>query len=223
MRVLKINIARAIWTFPLGDLNPKGYAFSLELINWLKDRYQFQKYPSSAYDLDTETKSLNFAGGKFKITNEESAQEIYIAVGLSVYNDGLVANTESSTGLSEHFLEEVIDATVKEFALVPPRNIRKKLYYSEMDVQLEKPLILVNPKLELIGEKLRNFRPEDPEVHFEFSGLSFLPQRDKQTMISSFGIERKIGSDWSENRYYSRAPLQTDAHLAVLEELEKLL
>lgn len=40
---------------------------------------------------------------------------------------------------------------------------------------------------------------------------------------SHFQLERTIGVPFSEQRYYSRAPLQTEDHLALLEEFEEIL
>ena len=223
MRVLKITIARAIWLFPLTDINPKGKAIDTDLIEWLKKTYQFQKYPASAFDFDSENKTLTFAGGRFKSGYEKDGSELYIGVGLSIYTDGLVANTTSSTSDSERFLDEALNSAVKELGLSPPEKIRKKLFVSEMDVHLDKPLSLLNPKLENLARRISELRLEDPKVVFAFAGISFLAEPEAQSKLSPFHIERKINTDWSENRYYTRAPLQTEAHLKLLEELEATL
>jgi hypothetical protein len=221
MQLLKVITARSIWLLPIADMNPRGKAIDTALIEWLKRTYHFQKYPSSAFDLDSETKTLVFLGGKFKSGHEEDGKERYIIVGLTVYNDGLVANTESSTNDSDKFLDEALHSAAKEFGLVHPVT-RKKLYFSEMDVQLDRPISLVNPKLEQLASRISELRKELP-VTFEFSGVTFLPEPSAQATTSGFSIERKVNTEWSENRYYTRAPLQTDAHLQILEEFETLL
>jgi hypothetical protein len=222
MQLLKVITARSIWLLPVADINPQGKAVSADLIEWMKKTYHFQKYPSSVFDLDSETKALTFLGGKFKSGHEEDGKERYIAVGLSVYTDGLVANTESSTNDSDKFLHEVIDSVVKEFGLVHP-GIRKKLYFSEMDVRLDRPLSLINPKLEKFAATISSLRGDANKVAFEFSGVTFFPEPTAQTAISGFALERKLNTEWSENRYYTRAPLQTHAHLNLLEDFESLL
>lgn len=221
MRVLATTTARAIWLFPLSDMNPEGRALGPDLLEWLKKTYQFQKYPSSQFDLDKETKNLSFSGGKFK-SYDASGNERYIAVGLSVYPDGLVANTEASTVESEKFLDELLQSVVKEFGLVHPGEIRRRLYFNEMDVRLDGSISLLNPKLDSIAHRISELRTEEPDVGFVFAGITFLPQPEKQAALSSFSLERKVNTDWSENRYYTRAPLQTDAHIRLLEEIESL-
>lgn len=223
MRVLKINSARAIWLFAVADMNPAGKAVDHDLLSWLNKTYQFQKAPSSAFDFDSETKTLTFSGGKFRCGTDENGKDRYIAVGLTIYKDGLVATTESSTADSERFLEETIDSVVKEFKLLHPGDVRKKIYYNEMDVRLDRPFSLINPKLAALAKRIPELRTEDPRTHFEFSGISFLPQPDVQATLSGFNLERKVNTDWAENRYFTRSPLQTDAHIKLLEEIEALL
>lgn len=223
MQLLTVIAARAVWLFPLLDINPRGKAVTSELIDWLKATYYFQKYPSSPLDFDPQTKTLTFAEGKFKSGYEASGKEQYVAIDLSIYTDGVVANTRSSTRDSDKFLDETIRSAVKELNLVYPENIRKKLYYSEIDVRLDRPMHYLNPKLEKLAAKISSVRGDTDLTAFEFSGVSFLPDPKAQAIVSGFSIERKVNTEWSENRYYSRAPLQTDDHLRLLEEFEGLL
>ena len=187
-----------------------------------KEPITFRKYPSSAFDLDSETKALVFLGGKFKSRHEEDGKERYLAVALTVYNDGLVANTESSTSDTDEFLEGLIQSAVTEFGLVHP-GIRKKLYFSEMDVRLDRPIRLINPRLQQLASRISELRGDTNPIAFEFSGVTFLPEPTAQAAVSGFSLERKVNTDWSESRYYTRAPLQTDAHLKILEEFGALL
>jgi hypothetical protein len=203
-------------------MNPTGRAVDHDLLAWLTKTYQFQKTPASAFDFDSESKTLSFLGGKFKAGSDQSGNDRYVAVGVTVYKDGLVAMTESSTTDSELFLQTTIDAVVREFNLTSP-EVRKKLYYSEMDVLLDRSFYLVNPKIAALAKQISNLRPEDPKIQFEFSGISCLPQPDVQASLSAFNLERKVNTDWAENRYFTRAPLQTHAHIKLVEEIESLL
>ncbi len=222
MQVLKIITARSIWLFPISDLNPKGKAIGYNLIEWLKKTYQFQKYPSSEFDLDKNTNTLTFDGGKFKAGYKDNGKEQYLAIGVLIYTDGLVATTQSSTNDSDKFLEEVLRSAVKQFGLVHPGTISKRLYFSEMDVRLDRAINLLNPKLKTLANRISEQKYGQP-VAFEFSGLSFLPEPPAQATISAFSIERKVNTEWSENRYYTKAPLQTDVHLRVLREFEEIV
>ena len=222
MQVLKIINARSIWIFPVGDLNPRGKAIDIDVIEWLKKTFRFQKYPSSALDYDAGSQNLTFAGGRFKSGKDQNGKDLYVSVGLTIYNDGLLAITESSTADGDKFLSEGLSGVSKEFSLVPPETIRKKLYYNEMDVRIDKPLTLLNRKLETIAKRISELTV-DQSTAFEFSGVTFFPERLMQTSLSPFAIERKINTDWSENRYFTKAPLQTSDHIILLNEFEELL
>jgi hypothetical protein len=201
-------------------MNPQGKAIGNDLLEWLKKTYHFQKFPSSAFDLDSETKAFVFLGGKFKSGQEHDGKERYISVNLSVYNDGLIASTESSTNDSDKFLDEGIDSVVKEFGLVRPAI--RKLYFSEMDIRLDQSISSLNPKLVQLANRISELRKEQP-VAFQFSGVTFLAEPSAQATTSGILIERKLNTAWEENIYYTRAPLPTDAHLQILEEFEGLL
>ena len=223
MRVLKILIARSIWLFPISYMNPQGKAVDADVIALLKKTYQFQKYPSSQFDFDSGTKALTFSGGKFKAGYEANGKERYITVDLVIYKDGLVANTTSSTKDGDSFLAEGLRLVVNEFGLVPPDPTPQKIHLNEMDIQIDRSINVLNPKLAQLAGRIADLRTETPKIAFEFSGVSFLPQPDVQTRISGFHIERKINTDWSKNIYYTKAPLQTETHLKLLEEFEALL
>lgn len=219
MRVLKVLNARSVWLFPIDDLNPRGKAIGSNLIDWLKEVYQFEKYPASAFGDEAEFKGLTFEGGKFKPDRDE-----YIYVNLTIYRDGLLASTQSSTEDSDKFLTEALGGAIKEFGLTAPGTTRRKLYFNEMDVQVDKPLTLLNPKLQIIADRITELRQWDQtSPKFEFSGVSFFPPPLAQPSVAGFAIERKIGVEWTENRFYTKAPLQTPDHILLLNELEHLL
>jgi hypothetical protein len=88
---------------------------------------------------------------------------------------------------------------------------------------LDKPLDLINPKLGALAKRISESRPEDPAMEFQFSGIGFFPRPEVHGILSPFIFERKQSTDWAENRYYTRAPLQTDAHIQLLNELEAIL
>lgn len=224
MQVLKILNARSVWLFPISDINPRGKSIGTDLIEWLKNTYRFQKYPSSEFDFNTESRTLSFEGGKFKADHDEGGHDAYISVSLAIYNDGLLANTQSSTEAADKFLTEALGAAIQEFGLSNPQTMRRKLYYNEMDVRIDKPLTLLNPKLQTIANRITELRQWDqPTTAFEFSGVSFFPEPMSQSSVASFALERKIGTDWSENRYYTRAPLKTSDHILMLNEFEQSL
>jgi hypothetical protein len=220
MQLLSVNTARAIWLIETKDLNPRGKNIDVGMIEWLKKTYDFQKYPTFPFE-DIQTKGAIFSGGRFPRGTEQDGKEKYIYIDLTIFNDGLVANTRSSTQDSEEFLSEALTLAAAEFHLIyNPQMIRKKLYLSEVDIKLDSHLRLLNPKLEQFAAKISSLRG----IAYEFSSISFWPDPVvQQWRPSPFQIERKLNTEWSEERYYAAAPLRTEEHIQLLEEFEQFL
>jgi hypothetical protein len=217
MKLLSIIRARSIWLFPTQDVNPRGKNINVELIEWLKDRYSFLKYPSSLLDMG-ENQEVTFVGGSFH------AHGIDISIDLGIYNDGLIADTRSSTKDSDAFMEDFLLSASKYFDLVyEPESIRKKLYVSEVHVRSERSLNRINPKMQAFVRKIISMIGADNAKSLETSSVGLWWDPAMPNQQSHFQFERAVNVPFSEKRYYSRAPLHTEDHLSLLDEFEDLL
>lgn len=216
MDIANVQRARSIWLFDTNDLNPRGKDIGTDLLDWLKDAYEFSKFPANAGDFEADTKGLLFSGGSFQVR-----EEIFITVELRLYNDGLVADTRSSTEDTDLFLVDVLESAAKEFSMpYKPEIIRKKMYLSELIVRTNKKLLgATNPKLAEFAGKIAVATGDKSPV--ELAGIGFWSEVNPAA--SAFRFERKWGAEFSENRYYSRAPLPTAKHQEILNELETIL
>lgn len=222
MKLLNVTIARAIWLFDILDLNPKGKSIFPDLFDWLEAEYHFKKFPKSVDERDAQG-GWALQQGEFQVS-----EEIFKSVDLGIYNDGLVATTQSTTDDSETFLGNLLELGCKEYSLTfDPSMIRRKMYLSEMSVQLAGSLGRINPKLQEFATKISSAVGLQSESGFQVTGLGFsadqavLPQ--SKMLFSGFVFERKVGAPFSENRFYAKAPLPTTKHLELLAELEELL
>jgi hypothetical protein len=222
MKLLSIKQARSIWLFHLMDLNPRGLNL-LTLIPPIITKYKFQLFPNKPEELGfgKEIKEIKFSGGTFQKDPKHD-----IGVDLNLYNDGLVVDTRSSTDDSDAFLNEFLDWISTEFDLIPYQEIlRSKLYLSELWVQTDKSLNTLNPKLENFAKRLTSLivgHGHHP-ILFETSGITFWTDPSVINPPGPFRFERTLDIPFSENRYYSAAPLQTNVHLEMLMELESIL
>lgn len=218
MELLNIIRARSVWLFDVRDINPRGRYFELALIAWLKERYTFTKYPSSITDID-QTGGLVFSSGSFHLRTDS-----LITVDLSIYNDGLVADTRSSTRDTDTFIDDVLSSAVQEFEIVfYPEMIRRKLYVSEMHVRSNRPLSSINPRLEGFASRLASMISIQKDARLELSSIGFWPDENSPAGTSRFLFERQLNTSFAEQRYFSSAPLQTEDHLKLLNEFEDLL
>jgi hypothetical protein len=213
MELLNVVTARAVWLFDINELNPGGKSVFSDLLDWLKESYGFEKFPSSVTDVD-ESKALSFSRGTFQVR-----EEIFVDLQLKIYNDGLIADTWSSTRHSEAFLADALESVSREFNLAyRPEIVRKKNYLSEVNVRSTMNLLDVNPKLAEFSQEISRLA----NYEFEFAGISFWPRQSiPPGTTPAFSFERKTNSDRDEHKYFSRAPIHTDEHLKLLEELEQ--
>ena len=146
MRLLSVKLARSIWLLHLIDLNPRGKNLVSSIIPGLVEKYKFQMFPTKVEDLD-QNKGVKFSTGTFK--------DIGITVNFTVYDDGIVCDTRSSTNDSDAFLEEFLNWLNQEFDMMPYSDIlRTKLYLSELWIHTDKRLNALNPKLEKFAKHL---------------------------------------------------------------------
>jgi len=220
MKLISIDAARTSWIFPLTELNPTGRSFT-EAFADLATRYSFKKFPKHTLDVDSD-KALTFEGGEF--TNRDGEQ---IIIKLRVYTDGCVVDCWSSTRDAEDFLKDAMKwlKTEHGFGLPADTPIRT-IYLSELTVRTNKSLISLNSKLhaftDALSDKVKEFGGKD--TGFNFGSIGFWSNDTKRPMAPGpFRFENKVGTLPKDQRYFSQAPLPTDAHLALLDKLEAIL
>ena len=218
MELLNVIRARVIWLIYIQDINPHGKNINAYIIDWLRNKYKFLKYPSSIYERN-EGGALVFSDGSFKSKDGSN-----ISVDLAIYNDGFIADTRSSTKDTELFIEDALYSLVKDFGLVYKQEmLRKKLYVSELTLRTDQQLNNINPRMQAFVRKIISMIGTDGPGLMELSSLSFWWDFRSSNGQSHFQFERTASIPFSERRYYSRAPLHTEDHLSLLNEFEDLL
>jgi hypothetical protein len=218
MQLLSVGIARSIWLFDINDLNPTGKSIFPDVLLWLGEKYSFQTYPKSLADTDQEKKGFLFKAGEFQTSDDT------IVVNLSIYNDGIIAETWSSTEKGDLFIEDVQRSLISKYGLTfTPETVRKQ-YISEVVVRLDHPMSNINPRLAQFCKMMTDMFTRHHLPPFEATGMVF-GQDTSATAYKppGFGVERKVGAPFSDNRFWSRSPFTTGEHLRALEEFERLL
>ncbi len=218
MKLNSINLARATWLFPVIDLNPTGKSL-YPVVEWLIVNYKFKKYPATNDEFDL-AKGIKFESGEYKTENGE-----VIIINLTVYNDGIIADSRHSTKESDKFLNEMLTHVSANYNLPDYRKIiRRKGYLSNVYVTTDKALEMLNPKLKRLSDYISNNFSDPPDTHYELGTISFWPEQGTSAMrLPLFTFERAANVPFSENRYFSSAGLQTDKHIEALNKLEKIL
>ena len=219
MQILAVRTARLIAYLNAEELNPEGRPLAHDYLNAFVERYSFIKRPTTPTEiLDPEDKGITFELGKFA----------NFAINKVVLFDTAVAiETAASTDASEEILQDMLSWGAATFGLSNrPDLITRRAYVSEIVFSSALSLRAINPDIQtlanmitrLVGGYMGNSLP------FETIGINmaFDSTQSKQ-IYTPFSLHRLADTPFTENKYYSAAPLQTSDHIAVLNDFETFL
>jgi hypothetical protein len=216
VKLLAVNSARAIWLVKTIFLNPKGRSLVPAIVG-LAGRYKFSKLPSSE-SLTTQPLDMKFENGVFIGTNSEP-----IAVNLSIYEDGLIAETRASTEEADQFLNDALSWASEEYGLPHYSNlIVDKAYASELIVQLDLSNSIFGGKFAEFSTRLRRGISNNPKIPMEVTAFHFSPDPALTKKTAPFRIERLANVPFERNEYFSTAPVPTSEHTEILTLMERL-
>ena len=215
MELLSVLLARALaWVEP-AELNPRAAVFYPDLTRAIVARYGFQKFPQKLEDFD-ESKGVTFAAGRFGKSVIEQ---------LIIYTYGILLDTRSSTQESKRLLEEAMQWGKNELGLVyEPSMITRWQYASQVTFRSDVPLTGVQTAFQTLADKTRKHILELMGEDLKYELTAFFVDYDPLTRkhpLGRFSIQRRDNTPFSENKYFSDAPLPTDIHIALLEEFER--
>lgn len=217
MKVLSVSIARSISLIPTTHFNPKGRNI-IPMLDAIKERYSFPTVTPLEKVFGPEQESMKFDHGSFM-----GKDTIPIDVSFAIHNDGLVADTNSSTEDSDLFLEDLLAWLSNEYDLVSQNELPiKKLYLSELYFTLDKIPQFLSDQVDAFAQKASDVIKNKKVGKFDFQGISLgtNPELSEKPLI--IRLEREVNTVFSENRYFSSAPLETKDHLSLLENLETI-
>ena len=189
--------------------------FFPDLIKALAQRYSFQRSPQTIDELDLK-KGIEFFGGR---SGDQPIQKF------AIWNSVLVVETVSGTDQCKAVADNILEWATKEFDLsYVPGSIQKYAYVSDVSFYSDAPILDLNPIVRELNATLGKELSEIWHEHLEYQTLSIKFGHDPTSRpfnIAPFSIERKGDSKFSENKYFSEAPLPTQTHLALLERFEQ--
>jgi hypothetical protein len=214
MQLSAVILARVLGFIETFDLSPKGKMFFPDMVPEIVKRFSFQKFPKSFEDLD-ESKGIEFLEGKI---GDKVIQKLVI------WNTVLVVETRSNTNDSKKLLEDMLLWGVEKFGLnYRPGMIKRFAYVSDLTFYSDVPLLSVSPALKTLAEKSSKALSEIWQEPVRYEPINLVIGHDPMARkygIAPFSITRRAEARFSENKYFSEAPLPTDMHLSLLEEFE---
>lgn len=214
MELASIEASRIILLTRL--TRPTGQVYLPDAALKVAKRYSFAKFPSVQ---EVGTEPMTFSIGKF--------QDIQINE-FQIYSDGIVVSARSPTEVVDAFISDLLSWSEKEFGLKLAVDARpEKFIESSIVVKSTKDLALSLSPTNTIGNLVNDaLRGRVTNVPYQLSGFwfdgdlaAFAGQRRKPVR---FGVERRLNVPYSENLFFSVAPLHTESHLELLRAIEAL-
>jgi hypothetical protein len=209
MRLAKIQLARSIWLFDTGEMNPQGVSLFPALVSKIAERYHFRQFPKSeAIPIGSSTR---FEYGEF--VNDGQTYE----VALEIFADGITADSRHSTGVSDLFILDLLKWACQEFGLsYSPGMGKKRVYRSEIVVYADQGLVGLCEKFDRMSAAVNEITGNPAEltaVHFG---------RDEK-LLSVLSFERKANEPLEDLKFYSAAIMETPTHIKLLDLLGSIL
>ena len=217
MTIETVLSARSIWFMDMRGLNPRGRNLYRLIGPLLNQWYGFTE--PKEFD---ENKGVRYREGEFS-PSEKGTDMTGVAV--TIYSDGMVAETSTTTTDADLGLGRALERLAKEGIITyRPEMVKRKQYATELVVRPRQPLkslatfsALYKLLLELVYPQHAN------NVHFETAGFVFDVDPTFLQRQVAFTFQRRLGVSWEENLYYSHGPFSSEQHALVLDELERAL
>ena len=214
MELSAVLLARVIGFVETNDLNPRGKLSFPMLVPLIVNKFNFQKYPQEAKDFD-EQKGVEFIEGH---TGDTSIDK------LVVWYNGIQLDVRSSTDEARKIIDSTLSWLKKEAGLnYSPSMIKRWAYLSQVTFYSEVDLDSAHAAIARLSMSVTKIVSEinQMELQFKPTGLTWSFDRTmKQVPVASFLIQRRADTPFSEGKYFSEAPLPTDAHIKLLEQFE---
>ncbi len=218
---MSYDSSRSTWLFPLEEFAPASGASPQSILAEIGDRYDFTQKPSITTRDEMNQKGLPFGVGRFAVDGRTIMINDFF-----IYNDGIAAVSET-TDFADAFLEDVFGWVIEKFGFRKVDN-RRRLYASTIVAEFEhspaglivgyeKLMGLINASTDTIMRKPASFK-------FARLGFEMDPKElsDGQAALPKFLIERRGGVEFSKERYFCAATMQTAHLITALTEMEKL-
>jgi hypothetical protein len=214
MQLSAVHLARVIFFVEAIDLNPRGAAYYPEIVHALVERYGFQKYPQKPEEFD-ESKGVLFEQGRISDVTIDR---------LIIFENGLQLDTTRGTEESEAILLSALTWATQSLGIVfKPEMVKRKAYVSQFSFYSEAPLLRTTPILNHLAENISAAVSDNLRTKTTFEPSAILIGQDPEGRsfpVSAFSIERRAQAPFSDNKYFTAAPLPTELHLALVSDYE---
>ncbi len=222
MKIVSSELGRVSRYFVSEEIRPVGGLDLAAIIKLAMERYGFAVPPNPE---EISQKGAIFQRGRRIIDNKT-----IIVPTLIVYNDGMSISA-FDTDTAELLLDDAFRWAVENLGMRNPITPAVTTYEShivvEFESQIDHILLIFDDLSSAFRDALRSTYSRDVTVGLSRIALSgdppsLPPQLLMPPYKADFGIERRLGRPFAENRYYSIAPLRSSDHQELLMTFESL-
>lgn len=215
LRQSAIVLARVLGFIEIADLLSGGSTSVPELIRRLAERYSFQKVPKTIEELNP-AKGIEFLAG----------QAGDHPIGKFVIWDSLIVlETRINTTVSQAIMEDMLTWAAQDLGLnYQPGAIKRFGYISAITFFSDASLLNLHPAVTALAVRSTDELSRIWQEPVKYESLSVRVGHDptsRKNGIAAFTIEHRGEARFSENKYFSEAPLPTATHWEMLEQYEK--
>ena len=215
MQVKAVLTARFLGFVEVATLNPEGKIFFPSLAAGLVERFSFQKYPTTPEQFD-ESKGVEFLEGQWNGVNVPK---------LVIYNNGILVDTQASTDESERIFLEGLQWAKEMFGITfTPEMVYRKRYLSDLVFSTNAPILDGVGPINNLRTNLSDMMETVLNERLNYAGIRLdidFERYQRPAPIAPLTIQRRNDYAFSDNTYFSEAPLPTTLHIGLLEEYEK--
>lgn len=215
LRRSAIILGRVLGFIEIADLVAGSQVFFPDLVRQLAERYSFQKFPQTIDEFDVK-KGVEFLQGK---SGGNPIQKFV------VWDTLLVLETRLGTSVSKAILEEILLWSAENLGLnYEAGSIKRFGYISDITFYSDAPLLSLCPAVSNLAVRSSAALSQIWEEPVNYESLIVKVGHDpiaRKYGIAPFLIEHRAETKFSENKYFSEAPLPTDMHFEILEQFEK--
>ena len=217
MRSIGSLSGRAIWPFATEEVYPQQGVSIQHMIGIIAEHYNFVLNPDPA----AQESVIEFRRGFL------SANEHILPVTLiQVYTNGFLVEA-NDTEIADFILSDLIQLLREAIQLREPARDQGRKYVSQVAVEFEYSIDdLLKSTRGMLGLLTQTFVEagyvSEPIGVYKYEFRVDTTQVPPASIQPSFIIERRDQTPFSENRYYSMAPLPVSDHVELLRKIEKL-
>lgn len=211
MQLVSSEYGQSLQMLSMDEIRPdRGGFFVPDIAQAIVARYRFQSFPERI----VVNQLVKFEQG----TIELNGMNIPIT-GLDVYSDGF-AIVARHTADADAVLDDFLQWGIRTFGLREPRTIIPRRYQSRLVVDMKDSsgntfIKVFNKVTHVISSRFES------EVPLGLTDLNIGPYPPTQyPFLHTWIFQPRIVQPIVPNRYFSAAPLSTDDHFAMLQDIE---